>query len=433
MTLVIVTVVGLLAVLLAAGVWIFIALFAVGMAGLAIFRDVPLQYLLPNILWNSATAPELLALPLFILMAEILYRTKVANALFEGLAPWTERLPGRLLHVNILGCTMFAAICGSSAATAATVGRITLSELFARGYGRSIAIGSLAGAGTLGFMIPPSIIMIIYGVLSETSILKLFIAGIIPGLGLAAGYMLVVAALSLWNPALVPRSESKADWAVRLRGIKLLLPVVILILTVIGSLYAGIASPTEAAIIGVFGALVVSVIQRCFSWASLQAALLAAVRTSCMMGMILIAGLFLSVAMGYLGMPQFVAREIAALELQPFQLVMILIAFYIVLGCFLDGTSMVVMTLPITLPLVEIAGYDKIWFGIFLVLVVEMAQITPPIGFNLFVIQGLTGEPVFRIAYYALPFFLITVFFTALITVFPEVATYLPDRVDFRR
>lgn len=433
MTLVVITVVGLLALLLASGVWIFISLFSVGMASLTIFRDLPLLHLLPNIIWNSATGPELLALPLFILMAEILYRTRVANALFDGLAPWTQALPGRLLHVNVLGCTMFAAICGSSAATAATVGRITLSELFGRGYDRSVTIGSLAGAGTLGFMIPPSIIMIIYGVLSETSILKLFIAGIVPGLGLAAGYMLVIAAMSLRNPAIVPRTEAKIDWSARLRGLGGLLPVLVLILAVIGSLYAGIASPTEAAVIGVFGALVVSAIQRCCTLTTLSAALLAAVRTSCMMGMILIAGLFLSVTMGYLGIPQFVAREIAEMDLQPFHLVMILIVFYIVLGTFLDGTSMIVMTLPITLPLVEIAGYDKIWYGIFLILVVELAQITPPIGFNLFVLQRLTGESVFRIAYYALPFFSITVFFTVLITVFPEIATFLPDQVNFRR
>jgi tripartite ATP-independent transporter DctM subunit len=433
MSSVILTVVSILGLLLAGGVWIFVALIATAATTLAIFKDLPIYRVLSNIVWNSATSPELLALPLFILMAEILYRTRISNALFEGLAPWTERLPGRLLHVNILGCTMFAAICGSSAATAATVGRITLSELFARGYPRSVAIGSLAGAGTLGFLIPPSIIMIIYGVLSETSILKLFIAGIIPGVGLAFAYMLVTGARALIDPDTIPRAEQGTSWAARLHGLRLLLPVALLILAVIGSMYRGLASPTEAAVIGVFGALVVSVVQRCLTWENMRAAFLAAVRTSCMMGTILIGGLFLSVAMGYLGIPQFVAREIGALQLQPIMLVFLLMSFYIVLGCFLDGTSTIVMTLPITLPLISLAGYDKIWFGIFLVLVVEMAQITPPIGFNLFVIQGFTGEPLARIAWYALPYFTITLVFTVLLAFVPEIATFLPDQVDFRR
>lgn len=432
MSSVILAVIGTLGALLASGVWIFIALIAAAATALTIFKSLPIHRVLSNIVWNSATSPELLALPLFILMAEILYRTRIASALFNGLAPWTERLPGRLLHVNILGCTLFAAICGSSAATAATVGRITLSELFARNYPRSVAIGSLAGAGTLGFLIPPSIIMIIYGVLSETSILKLFIAGIIPGLGLALGYMLVIGIRALLEPQIFPSADEHPDWSVRLRGLKLLLPVAALILAVMGSMYLGLASPTEAAVVGVFGALAVSFFQRCLTWDTMQAAFLAAVRTSCMMGMILIGGLFLSVAMGYLGIPQFVAREIGALQLEPFQLIMLLMVFYIVLGCFLDGTSTIVMTLPITLPLVALAGYDKIWFGVFLVLVVEMAQITPPIGFNLFVIQGLTGERIMRIAWYALPYFLVTLVFTILLAVVPEVATFLPERVMTR-
>lgn len=430
---VILTIIGMLGALLVGGVWIFVVLIAVAATALAIFKSLPIYRVLSNVVWNSATSPELLALPLFILMAEILYRTRIATALFNGLAPWTERLPGRLLHVNILGCTMFAAICGSSAATAATVGRITLSELVSRDYPRSIAISSLAGAGTLGFLIPPSIIMIIYGVLSETSILKLFIAGVLPGLGLAFAYMLVIGLSALLEPKRIPSVDEHQNWSTRIQGLKLLLPVAALILAVIGSMYLGLASPTEAAVVGVFGALAVSWFQNCLSWKSIQFAFLAAVRTSCMMGMILIGGLFLSVSMGYLGIPQFVAREIAALQLQPFQLVMLLMLFYIVLGCFLDGTSTIVMTLPITLPLVALAGYDTIWFGVFLVLVVEMAQITPPIGFNLFVIQGLTGERIMRIAWYALPYFLITMLFTILLAVVPEIATFLPDRIASSR
>ncbi|HEX4926825.1 MAG TPA: TRAP transporter large permease subunit [Burkholderiales bacterium] len=419
-----------LAALLVAGVWVFASMVLTGAFALAAFRDIPIEPVVGRILWNATTNAELIALPLFILMAEILFRTRLSAMLFAGLAPWTSRLPGRLLHVNVLGCTMFAAICGSSAATAATVGRITLSELSARGYDRRLALGSLAGAGTLGFLIPPSIIMIIYGVLAETSILKLFIAGIVPGLCLALGYMAAIALLSR-GARKAPGAE-RYGWAERVRGLADLAPTVSLIAAVVGTLYLGIATPSESAVIGVFGALLVSALHRSLNWQNMRAAFMAAVRTSSMMGMILAAGIFLSVALGYVGLPQFLAREIASLELPPLALVGLLALLYLVLGCFLDGTSMIVMTLPITLPLVVSAGFDKIWYGIFLVVLVELAQITPPIGFNLFVIQSLTGEPVRRIAAYALPFFLVTLAFTLFITLFPQLVLFLPGLAGSR-
>jgi tripartite ATP-independent transporter DctM subunit len=427
------TLAGVLALGLAAGVWVGLALFTTGAVGLYAFRSLPIDKILAQSIWGITTSPELLALPLFILMAEILFRTRVSAMLFQGLAPWTAWLPGRLVHVNVLGCTLFAAISGSSAATALTVGRITLSELFARGYERSIVIGSLAGAGTLGFLIPPSLIMIIYGVLSETSILKLFIAGILPGLALAAGYMLFIAVRAALDPRIVPQAEAAISWRERIQALLGLLPVLSLIVAVIGSMYGGLASPTEAAAIGVLGALVVSALQRCLTLENMKLAFVSAVRTTCMGGLILGAGVFFSVVMGYLGLPQFVAAAIGALELPPFQLVLLLMVFYLVLGCFLDGTSTIIMTLPITLPLIVAAGFDKIWFGVFLVMVVEMAQITPPIGFNLFVIQALSGESIARIAVYAIPFFLITLMLTIAIALFPETVLFLPDQVTFRR
>ncbi|MGH6792868.1 MAG: TRAP transporter large permease [Methyloceanibacter sp.] len=433
MTAIAVTLASVLAVALAAGVWVGLALFTTGAIGLYAFRNLPIDKILAQSLWGITTSPELLALPLFILMAEILFRTRVSAMLFQGLAPWTTWLPGRLIHVNVLGCTLFAAISGSSAATALTVGRITLSELFSRGYDRGIVIGSLAGAGTLGFLIPPSLIMIIYGVLSETSILKLFIAGILPGLALALGYMLFIAARAAIDPRVVPQDEANVSWRKRIQALLGLLPVLSLIIAVIGSMYGGIASPTEAAAIGVLGALVVSALQRCLTVENMKLAFMSAVRTTCMAGLILGGGVFFSVVMGYLGLPQFVAREIGALDLPAFQLVLLLLAFYLLLGCFLDGTSTIIMTLPITLPLIVAAGFDKIWYGIFLVMVVEMAQITPPIGFNLFVIQALTGEPIARIAFHAIPFFLVTLLLTVGIAVFPEVVLFLPDQVTFRR
>ena len=432
MTTTIGTVIGLLILILGAGVWVSLGLFAVGIAGLEIFRSMPVLRQLSISLWNTTTSESLIALPLFILMAEILFRTRLSASLFQGLSPWAAYLPGRLLHVNVLGCTMFAAISGSSAATAATVGRITLSELFARGYDRNLAMGSLAGAGTLGFLIPPSVIMIIYGVLSETSVLKLFIAGIVPGLLLALTYMGFIAVRAVSRPDSVPDEQLAVAWGERLKSVVNLGPVVFLILLVLGSMYGGYAGPTEAAAVGVLGAFIISALQRSLSWPNIRAATLGAVRTSSMVGLIVAAAVFLSQAMAFLGVPRAVAEQIAALNLSAFELILLLLVFYGILGCVLEGMSAIVMTLPITLPLVLHAGYDKIWFGVFLVLVVEMAQITPPIGFNLFVIQNLTGEPIGRIARAAWPFFVIMAIFTILIAVFPEIATFLPAQVQLR-
>lgn len=422
-------VLGVLAVGLGAGVWVGLALFAPGLVGLAVFRNMPIEKLLAQLTWNVTTTPELIALPLFILMAEILFHSRLSTSLFTGLAPWTTRLPGRLLHVNVLGCTMFAAISGSSAATTATVGRITLTELLRRGYDRDLAMGSLAGAGTLGFLIPPSIILIIYGVLSETSILKLFIAGVIPGLLLAFLYMMWLGLRATWNPAVAPDETERLSLADKLLGLRHLGPVVFLILAVLGSMYGGFASPSEASAVGVLGALIVSAAQGTLNRETIRKASLGAVRTVSMIGLIVAGAYFLSIAMGFLGVPRMIAREIVALELSPIALIVMLLVFYAILGCVLEGMSSIVMTLPITLPLVQAAGFDKIWFGVFLVVVVEMAQITPPVGFNLFVIQGMTGERIGRIALATLPFFLIMVGLALLITFVPEVVTFLPDTI----
>ena len=422
-------VLGVLAVGLGLGVWVGLALFAPGLVGLAVFRSMPIEKLLAQLTWNVTTTPELIALPLFILMAEILFHSRLSASLFTGLAPWTTRLPGRLLHVNVLGCTMFAAISGSSAATTATVGRITLTELLRRGYDRDLAMGSLAGAGTLGFLIPPSIILIIYGVLSETSILKLFIAGVVPGLLLAFLYMTWLGLRATWNPSVAPDETERMSLADKLLGLRHLGPVVFLILAVLGSMYGGIASPSEASAVGVLGALLVSAAQGTLNRETIRKASLGAVRTVSMIGLIVAGAYFLSIAMGFLGVPRMIAREIVALELSPIALIVMLLVFYAILGCVLEGMSSIVMTLPITLPLVQAAGFDKIWFGVFLVVVVEMAQITPPVGFNLFVIQGMTGERIGRIALATLPFFLIMVGLALLISFVPEVVTFLPNTI----
>jgi tripartite ATP-independent transporter DctM subunit len=410
--------------LLAAGAWVWLALLSVGVVGLAVFRGMPVEKLLAQNLWNTATTESLLALPMFILMAEILFRSRLSRLMFDGLAPWAARIPGRLLHVNILGCTLFAATCGSSAATAITIGRITYGELVKRGYERATVIGSLAGAGTLGLMIPPSTIMIIYGVLSETSILKLFLAGFGPGLLLSATFALYVAIRTTAAPRLLPPHEKAYSWDDRLVSLKKLLPVMSLIAMVIGALYSGVASPTEAAVVGVCGALALTAFDRTLTARTVYNALVATALTTSMLGLITVAAVFLSVSLGFLGIPRYVAGLITDLQLGPIGLIFLLMVIYIVLGCFLEGISMVVMTLPIVLPLVVAAGYDKIWFGIFLVLVVEMAQITPPIGFNLFVLRALTGEPLTSIAMAALPYTLIMGGFVMLIAFVPQLATF---------
>ena len=422
------TILASLAVLLLARLWIGFALIAAGLITIFLFQDVPAIKLLAFEAWNSLNSPVLAALPLFILMGEILFASRFPKDLFDGLEPWTRSIPGRLYHINILGCSLFAAVSGSSAATTNTIGRMTLGELAARGYDRRLAIGSLCGAGTLGFLIPPSIILILYGVLAEVSILDLFLAGILPGVLLSLGFMAYLAVTTRLRPELLPEENKTTVTAgERLRGLLKISPALLLILAILGSLYLGFASPSEAAVLGVAGALIISAVKRDLNWRNLKSALLEAVKTVSMIGLILLGALFLTRVMAYLEIPGAVAGGIAALGLAPVLLIPVLLIFYIALGMILDGLSVVVITLPIVLPLVVAAGFDPLWFGIFLVITVEMAQVTPPVGFNLFVVQNLTGEPIAMIARAAFPFFLIMAAFALLIAVFPGIVTFLPN------
>lgn len=421
------TILVFLAFLLGSSIWVGISLFLVGIVGFSFFTSSPPFIILSNILWNSTAKSTMIALPLFIFMGEILFRSKISENLFKGLSPWMNSIPGRLIHVNIVACTLFAAVSGSSAATTATVGKITLPELLKRSYSKSLCLGSLAGAGTLGFLIPPSMMMLVYGIVAEVSIGKLFIAGVIPGLILAAAFSGYTILRCLKNPRLAPQGDLSYTWEQRFKALPLLLPVIFLILLVLGSIYTGWATPTEAASVGVLGSLFFAWLSRSMDKNVFREAVLGSVKTSCMIMLIVCGASYLSVAVGYLGIPAKLTQFIGTLGLSRYALIVILSFMYIILGCLLDGFSMIVMSLPLALPLIKAAGFDPLWFGIYLVIMIEIAQITPPVGFNLFVINGLVDENVFAIAKYALPSFIILLVIVALITLYPEIALYLPN------
>lgn len=412
------------------GVWVFAALLLVSATGLAFLIDMDpfrIGTIMAPLVIRSATGWELAAIPMFVWMGEIMLRTDISDRLFRGLAPLTYHLPGRLLHTNILGSALFAAVSGSSAATTATVGKITIPELGRRSYSPGLSLGTLAGAGSLGLLIPPSVVLIVYGVLAEVSISRLFAAGVVPGLMLGALFSSYIIIASVVRKDIAPADESAPTLRIVLRALWDLCPITLLIFVVLGAIYSGIATPSEAAAVGVVVTLVLSVLTGQMTRNVFFSSLKAAVLTSCMIAMILIAATFLSTAMGYLHIPQDVATAIAALNLSPVALILVLAIFYVLLGMFLEGVSITVMSLPITLPLALAAGFDPIWFGIFLVIMVEMAQITPPIGFNLFILQGLTGTPMMRVAKSAAPFFLLMCAAVILLTAYPSIALVLPN------
>jgi len=419
--------IGTLLLLLAGGLWVALALIACGVVSLVIFTDVPADLVFPTKAWDSAANWSLVALPMFIWMGEILFRTRLSQDMFSGLAPLMRRLPGRLVHVNVLGCGIFAAVSGSSAATAATIGKISLPELKARGYDEGLSVGSLAGAGTLGLLIPPSIVMIVYGVAAQTSIVKLFVAGILPGILLMFMFSSYIALWSWRHPDKVPPADAPLPWRVIFSRLKLLLPVMLLIVAVIGSIYTGVATATESAAVGVLGSLGIALWSRSLDRASFVASLMGAVKTSCMISFIILGAGYLTAAMSFTGLPGNLAAWISSMGLSQYELIFVLTLFFIVLGAFLDGISIVVLTTAVLMPAIQQAQIDPIWFGIYLILVVEMAQITPPVGFNLFVIQNITRHNLWYLIKKSFPFFLILVAATGVVTVFPDIVMVLPD------
>ena len=414
---------------LGSGIWVALSMIGVSAIGMMLFTSRPVGDAMATTIWGTSSSWTLTALPLFVWMGEILFRTKLSENLFKGLSPWMQKLPGGLIHVNVVGCALFAAISGSSAATVATVGKMSIPELRKRNYPEKILLGSLAGSGTLGLLIPPSIILIIYGVAVQESIAKLFIAGIIPGIMIALIFMSYVIIWSLINKKSMPKIMEEFSFLEKIKRSKQLLPVILLILAVIGSIYTGIATATEAASLGVIGALILSYFQKSLTFETFKSSLLGATKTSCMIAFILAGSTFLSLAMGFTGLPRNLALWIQNMDLSPYLLIFVLMIFYIILGMFLDGISAVVLTMAIIEPMIRQAGFDMIWFGIFLVVVVEMAQITPPVGFNLFVLQGMANKDMGYIARSAFPLFLLMVLAVIIIILFPEIALWLPQQM----
>jgi C4-dicarboxylate transporter, DctM subunit len=419
----------LLFVILGSGVWIGVALLGVGWIAMEVFTSRPVGPAMVTTIWGAGSSWTLTALPMFIWMGEILFRTRLSEDMFKGLAPWMQRLPGRLIHTNVIGCTIFAAISGSSAATCATIGKMSIPELRKRGYPEGMIVGSLAGSGTLGLLIPPSLIMIVYGVQTNTSIAQLFIAGVIPGLTLAGLFMVTVMIWAIIEKDRIPAADQEMTFVQKIYAGRHLIPSVALIVIVLGSIYSGLATATEAAAVGVAGALLVATVQGDMNWTVFKESLMGATRLSCMIALILAGAAFLTLAMGFTGLPRHLAEWIDSLDMSAGALIAALTVFYIILGCFLDGISMVVLTMAVIMPTIERAGFDLIWFGIFVVIVVEMAQITPPVGFNLFVLQGMTGHQITYIGKVAFPFFLMMCVMVALMFWVPELATWLPKQM----
>ena len=413
----------LLLFLLSLGIWVAPALIAIGYILLEFFTPAPVGSLLASTIWDASWNWALTALPLFIWMGEILFRTRLSSDMFKGLSPMLSRLPGGLLHVNVVGCGIMAAVAGSSAVTCATIGRMSIPELTKRKYDETLSIGSLAGSGTLGLLIPPSIMLIVYGVLAQQSISRLFIAGVLPGIMIILIFITYIAIRAKLNPSLAPKEKNNYSFLEKLIAGRHLFPVVGLIVCVLGSIYGGYATPTEAATIGVCGALLLAWFTKTLTLKSFFDSLMGAVKTSCMINFIIVGAAFLSVAMGYTGIPKQLGEIVNQYELSQISLLIILTILYIFLGCFLEGTSMMVLTASVVLPMVQTAGIDLIWFGIYTVIVVEMAQITPPVGFNLFVLQGMTGRNILKITKAAMPFFFLMLLGIIILVIFPQIVT----------
>ena len=414
---------------LSGGIWIAMTLAICGWVGQAFFVNTQPGKNLFSAFWETNASWELAALPLFIWMGEILFRTKLSEEMFEGLRPWLNRVPGRLMHTTVLGCGIFGSVSGSSAATCATIAKVALPELKKRGYDEKLALGALATSGTLGILIPPSITMVVYAVAADASIIRIFLAGFIPSAILMALFMGYIAWWSIRNPSKVPAADPPSSFLEKVRKSGNLIPCALLIIFIVWVLVAGYATATECAAYGVFGSLAIAAYGRSLTWKNFWEGLMGTTRTSCMIMIILAGAAFLTKTMAFTGVPRELAEWVNAMQLSPYALIGCLVVVYLILGTALDGISMIVLTAAVVLPMIQKAGFDLIWFGIFIVLLVEIAEVTPPVGFNLFVLQNMTGKDSNTIALAAIPFFFCLVVCIVIVTVFPEVVTVLPDYV----
>jgi len=415
--------------LLSGGIWIAMTLAICGWVGQAFFVNTQPGKNLFSAFWESNASWELAALPLFIWMGEILFRTKLSEEMFEGLRPWLNRIPGRLMHTTVLGCGIFGSVSGSSAATCATISKVALPELKKRGYDEKLALGALATSGTLGILIPPSITMVVYAVAADASIIRIFLAGFIPSALLMALFMGYIAWWSIRNPSKVPAADPPSSLWYKIKKSGNLIPCAALIVFIVWVLIAGYATATECAAYGVFGSLLIAAYSRSLTWKNFWEGLMGTTRTSCMIMLILAGAAFLTKTMAFTGVPRELAEWVNSMHLSPYALIGCLVVVYLILGTALDGISMIVLTAAVVLPMIQKAGFDLIWFGIFIVLLVEIAEVTPPVGFNLFVLQNMTGKDSNTIARAAIPFFMCLVVCIVIVTIFPEIVTFLPDYV----
>ncbi|MBB4391639.1 TRAP transporter large permease [Bradyrhizobium sp. ERR14] len=417
---------GVMILLLGSGVWIAVSLGLVGFVAMALTTSLPLGAVLATTTWSASASWTLAALPLFIWMGEILFRTKLSEEMFRGLSPWVQWLPGRLTHVNVIGCGIFAAVSGSSAATCATIGKIALPELDKRGYDKGLSLGSLAGSGTLGLLIPPSIPMVVYAVTANVSVLQVFLGGFLPGVLVMALYSGYIIIWSLLNPKKVPPRDPPMPFRQKLRESAKLAPCMLLIMAVFFSLVLGFATATECAAWGVTGALLLAWWSGTLTRKNFLESIMSATRLTCMIMLILAGAAYTTAAMAYTGIPAALATWVQGQQLTPSMLALYLSIMYIILGCLIDGISMIVLTAVIVLPMVRQAGLDLVWFGVYLIIHVEMAQITPPVGFNLFVLQNMSGRDTFTVARAAFPFFILLLAAVFIITEYPQIVMFLP-------
>lgn len=381
--------------------------------------------------WNVFTEFTLSAVPLFIFMGEIMLVSGISSRLYGALAPLFARIPGKLLHTNLAVSTIFGAVSGASTSTAAAVGSVAYPELKRRGYHRPTVVGTLAAGGTLGLLIPPSLSLLLYGATQQVSIGRLFLAGIIPGLLLAALMMLLIFIWSKRYPEIVPMEEEYVSWGKALIGLIKIWPLGLLIFAVLGTIYLGLATPTEAAGLGVACAILLGFLWGDLTFKKLWSTFVDSVQVFVAISIIILGALILAQAISLIGLPYEVMSWIQSLSLGPIQVLIAVVIFYLVLGCFFDGISLMLMTIPIVFPVMTTAGFDPVWLGVVITILIEIGMLTPPVGMNLFVLTGITNNEVTLVdaARAAIPYWLLLLFGVALLTIFPQLALFLPNMV----